>query len=50
VACRQFECSLLIAVRDEEVSLTEARAMVAKARALDGQPKRDYLAFHFGRR
>jgi hypothetical protein len=50
LACRQFECSLLIAVRDEEVSLAEARAMVEKARALDGQPKRDSLAFHFGRR
>jgi Fe-S-cluster containining protein len=50
LVCQQFECALLVAVRDEEVSLAEARGMVDKARTLEGQPQQDYLAFHFGRR
>lgn len=36
LACRRYECMLLLAHRDGEVGLTEAQSLVAKARELIG--------------
>lgn len=53
LACRRYECLLLNALREGEVSLTDALAVVHRAQALvaSESPARDeYLTFHFGRR
>lgn len=54
LACRRYECLLVGALREGEVNLAEAQAVVARAKALvaAGRPteREDYLTFHFGRR
>lgn len=50
-ACRRYECSLLIAFREGEVSLPEAQQVVERARHLQqAAPSdfEDYATFHFG--
>lgn len=47
LACRRYECLLLVALRDGEVSLPEALEVVRRARA---RPEETFLRFHFGRR
>lgn len=50
LACRRYECLLFQALRGGEVSLSEARELVARAKSLRGDEQREYLTFHFGRR
>lgn len=50
LACRRYECLLFGALREGEVTLAEARAVVARAKQLSGAESEDYLRFHFGRR
>lgn len=49
-ACRQFECTLLVALRDGEVPVREAQQLVQRAKQLTGEAQKDFLKFHFGRR
>ena len=48
-ACRGFECTLLWALKDGEVFLEEAQALVARSKTLSGQAQQSFLRFHFGR-
>lgn len=59
LACRRYECLLFGALREGEVSLDEAVAVVRRAQALVALAKADptaraardeYLTFHLGRR
>lgn len=53
LACRRYECLLLIAHRGGEVSLPEALQVVERAKSLVASKsfeRDDYLTFHFGRR
>jgi len=53
LACRRYECLLFAALREGEVSLTEAIEVVKHAQSLVASraaDRDDYLTFHFGRR
>ena len=59
LACRRFECLLLGALREGEVSEPEALKVIARAQqwviaarveAKHAAERDDYLTFHFGRR
>ncbi len=59
VVCRRYECSLLVALRDNEVGIDEAMATIDRARTLASQAAQDasvrgerdaFLSFYFGRR
>lgn len=59
LACRRYECLLFGALREGEVSLDGAVAVVRRAQALVAEAgsdatkrgeRDDYLTFHFGRR
>lgn len=53
LACRRFECLLVIALKEGEVSLDDATGVVKRAqekRATKAADLGEYLSFHFGRR
>jgi Fe-S-cluster containining protein len=51
LACRRYECLLLGALREGEVSLPEALDVVRRAQSLTaGAEREDFLTFNFGRR
>ena len=50
LACRRYECLLFGALREGEVSLPEALAVVSRSKQLSGAELEEYLRFHFVRR
>lgn len=55
LACRRYECLLLSALKEGELSLPEALRVVRKAKLLmtgmfSAAEKEEFFTFHFGRR